>query len=73
LCFQSGGDDAEPVFGRLGSVEPIAKPTNRSVFCFLYDGGGERGGLGFVEPTEKSIVIVGILILGGAAREITLN
>ena len=35
MFFQRGGDDAEPVFGRLGSVELIAKPTARSVFVLL--------------------------------------
>lgn len=32
LCFLSGGKEAESVFGRLDFVEPIAKPTLRSVF-----------------------------------------
>ena len=33
--FFSGGDEAEPVFGRLGSAELTAKPTARSVFALL--------------------------------------
>ena len=35
MFFLSGGDDAEPLFGRLVSVEPIAKPTVRSFFVLL--------------------------------------
>ena len=33
--FKSGGSEAEPVFGCLGSVEPVAKPTYWSVLLFL--------------------------------------
>ena len=33
-----GGGEAEPVVGRLGFVEPMAKPTARSVFVY---GGSE--------------------------------
>jgi len=40
VFFQSGGADAEPVFGRLGSVEPIAKPTERSVSVYGATGVG---------------------------------
>ena len=36
MFFQSGGDDAEPLFGRLVSVELIAKPTARPVFILLW-------------------------------------
>ena len=47
MFFQSGGDDAEPVFGRLGSVEPIAKPTEGSVFVFLK--AGKASGVSYEE------------------------
>gem|GEM_PF-4943270 len=30
----SGSDEAEPLLGRLGSAERVAKPTARSVYCF---------------------------------------
>ena len=30
----SESDEAEPLLGRLGSVEPVAKPTVRSVYYF---------------------------------------
>jgi len=37
--FKNGGGEGESVFGRLGFVEPIAKPTGGSVFILE----GERG------------------------------
>lgn len=33
-AFKGGGIEAEPVIGRLGSVERMAKPTARSVLFF---------------------------------------
>jgi len=33
-----GGDEVEPLVGRLGSAEPIAKPTLKVGFAFLFWG-----------------------------------
>jgi len=40
LLLKSGGKEAEPAFGRLGSVESMAKPTAKVGFCILTEGGG---------------------------------
>jgi len=37
-CFMGGGDEARPVFGRLGFVEPVAKPTAKVGFFGVFGG-----------------------------------
>ena len=41
ISFKGGGGEAEPVLGRLGFVEPIAKPTVMVGFFFLEVEGGK--------------------------------